>query len=163
MTPKLVQNISRQNKTKKINNNLTNVDHVKKYSTLAFIFIKFHMLSKQKILPCLQFFSFGRTMICSRSSHILRNISTTFMTRIIYILSSWLLCRLRDQVDILGCIMGLWDRQPWSLHKHHQQCGPELYPELYASSFQECDAKLRLGWDRRDATQRHDFMDHSHP
>ncbi len=97
-------------------------------------------------------------MICWRSSHILRNISRTFMTWIIYILSSWLFCRLRDQEDILGCIMGLRDRQPWSLHKHHQQWGPVV---LHASSFQECDAKRRLGWDWRE--QRHDFMDHSHP
>ncbi len=105
----------------------------------------FYGLSKQLFFLACSFFSFGRSMICWRSSHILRNISTTFMTRIIYILSSWLLCRLRDREDILGCIMGLCDRQASSLHKHHQQWDPELH----ASSFQECDAKRRLGLDWR--------------
>lgn len=56
MTPRLIQNINRHNRAKKINNNLTNVGHVKGSGTLAFFLIKFHMLSKQLFFLACNFF-----------------------------------------------------------------------------------------------------------
>jgi hypothetical protein len=133
------------------------VGHVKEGGTFAFILIEFHMLSKQLFFLACNFFLLEALWFVESLSHTekyLNNLHDTDHLHLIIVIAL--------QVAGPGGYFGVHHGALGQTTMEFTQTLSTMRPRTsHASSFQECDAKPRLGWDWHK--QRHDFMDHSHP